>query len=267
MRSATPFYCYSTATLEPHYRCSSDAFADEKALVCYAMKGQLEFSRCCARWRNSAPARTCFGWRAERAAGRRHSACKDFVSGIARARPSCARALSADVLCINVESEPELELLSRLARETAGPRESRFRVIPTSIPARTQKSRPASPRTIRRTAGPCACGLTPAPQKCRVSRSPAIDMISQPDHRSGAAGSSLQAAGRIRADATPDGHTISAYRFRGRARHSYHAIGKPPAGARSLCRDVKRVTHNLGCTLMFEPGRMIVGMPASSSPA
>ena len=34
----TPFYCYSTATLERHYRVFSDAFAGEKALVCYAMK-------------------------------------------------------------------------------------------------------------------------------------------------------------------------------------------------------------------------------------
>ncbi len=34
----TPFYCYSTATLERHYRVFSDAFADRDALVCYAMK-------------------------------------------------------------------------------------------------------------------------------------------------------------------------------------------------------------------------------------
>ena len=34
----TPFYCYSTATLERHYRVFSDAFAGEKTLVCYAMK-------------------------------------------------------------------------------------------------------------------------------------------------------------------------------------------------------------------------------------
>ena len=34
----TPFYCYSTATLERHYRVFSEAFADEKAVVCYAMK-------------------------------------------------------------------------------------------------------------------------------------------------------------------------------------------------------------------------------------
>src|SRR6202453_2775403 len=34
----TPFYCYSTATLERHYRVFAGAFADVDALVCYALK-------------------------------------------------------------------------------------------------------------------------------------------------------------------------------------------------------------------------------------
>src|ERR1043165_8725614 len=34
----TPFYCYSTATLERHFRVFAEAFADVPALVCYAMK-------------------------------------------------------------------------------------------------------------------------------------------------------------------------------------------------------------------------------------
>ena len=34
----TPFYCYSTATLTRHYQVFGDAFADVRALVCYAMK-------------------------------------------------------------------------------------------------------------------------------------------------------------------------------------------------------------------------------------
>ena len=34
----TPFYCYSTATLERHYDVFSKAFADVDAMVCYAMK-------------------------------------------------------------------------------------------------------------------------------------------------------------------------------------------------------------------------------------
>src|SRR6266567_202685 len=34
----TPFYCYSTATLQRHYRVFAQAFADVTSLVCYAMK-------------------------------------------------------------------------------------------------------------------------------------------------------------------------------------------------------------------------------------
>jgi diaminopimelate decarboxylase len=34
----TPFYCYSTATLERHYRVFAEAFAGDDALVCFAMK-------------------------------------------------------------------------------------------------------------------------------------------------------------------------------------------------------------------------------------
>ena len=34
----TPFYCYSTATLERHYRVFAEAFADVPSLVCYAVK-------------------------------------------------------------------------------------------------------------------------------------------------------------------------------------------------------------------------------------
>ena len=34
----TPFYCYSTATLERHYRVFADAFTGADAEVCYSVK-------------------------------------------------------------------------------------------------------------------------------------------------------------------------------------------------------------------------------------
>ena len=34
----TPFYCYSTATLQRHYRVFAGAFAAVPSLVCYAIK-------------------------------------------------------------------------------------------------------------------------------------------------------------------------------------------------------------------------------------
>jgi diaminopimelate decarboxylase len=34
----TPFYCYSTATLERHFNAYTDAFSNLNATVCYAVK-------------------------------------------------------------------------------------------------------------------------------------------------------------------------------------------------------------------------------------
>src|SRR5450759_5806713 len=43
---------------------------------------------------------------------------KILFSGIGKTESELRAALAEDILCINVESEPELELLSRLASET-----------------------------------------------------------------------------------------------------------------------------------------------------
>ncbi len=52
----TPFYCYSSATIERHYRVFAGAFADVPALVCYAMKANSN-QAVIATWRDSVPAR------------------------------------------------------------------------------------------------------------------------------------------------------------------------------------------------------------------
>jgi diaminopimelate decarboxylase len=56
-----------------------------------------------------------------------------------------------------------------------------------------------------------------------------------------------------------DGHTISHIDFGGGLGIPYHADREAPPAPAVYAAMVKRVTHNLGCTLMFEPGRMIVG--------
>jgi diaminopimelate decarboxylase len=73
----------------------------------------------------------------------------------------------------------------------------------------------------------------------------------------------LEAAFRILAEFVQtlraDGHTISHVDFGGRLGIPYHADREAPPVPAAYAAMVKRVTHNLGCTLMFEPGRMIVG--------
>jgi diaminopimelate decarboxylase len=75
--------------------------------------------------------------------------------------------------------------------------------------------------------------------------------------------SKMEAAFRILSDFVltlrADGHTISHIDFGGGLGIPYHADREAPPLPSAYAAMVKRVTHNLGCTLMFEPGRMIVG--------
>jgi diaminopimelate decarboxylase len=56
-----------------------------------------------------------------------------------------------------------------------------------------------------------------------------------------------------------DGHTIAHVDFGGGLGIPYYMDREAPPAPDAYAAMVKRVTHNLGCTLMFEPGRMIVG--------
>src|SRR5438552_17759285 len=55
---------------------------------------------------------------------------KILFSGVGKTEPELRAALASDILCINVESEPELELLSRLAVEVGKTARISVRVNP-----------------------------------------------------------------------------------------------------------------------------------------
>src|SRR6516165_11665550 len=114
----TPFYCYSTATLERHFRVFTDAFAGEKVLVCYAMKANSNQSVLRTLAKLGAGADVVSGGELKRALAAGIPSSKILFSGVGKTEAELRAALAADILCINIESEPELELLSRLAAET-----------------------------------------------------------------------------------------------------------------------------------------------------
>src|SRR5246500_449598 len=113
----TPFYCYSTATLERHYRVFTEAFAGEKVLVCYALKANSNQSVLRTLAKLGAGADVVSGGELKRALAAGIPANKILFSGVGKTEAELRAALAADILCINVESESELELLSRLAGE------------------------------------------------------------------------------------------------------------------------------------------------------
>src|ERR1700709_2300915 len=118
-RVGTPFYCYSTATLERHYRVFAEAFGEEKALVCYAMKANSNQSVLRTLAKLGAGADVVSGGELKRALAAGIPPQKILFSGVGKTETELRAALSADILCINIESESELELLSRLPRESA----------------------------------------------------------------------------------------------------------------------------------------------------
>src|SRR5438034_5727432 len=111
----TPFYCYSTATIERHYRVFAGAFADVPALVCYAMKANSNQAVIKTLAQLGAGADVVSEGELKRA---RHAGIlpeKIMFSGVGKTARELALAVDEGILCVNVESEGELELLSKIA--------------------------------------------------------------------------------------------------------------------------------------------------------
>ena len=126
----TPFYCYSTATLERHYRVFADAFAGVNTLVCYAMKANSNQSVLRTLAKLGAGADVVSGGELKRALAAGIPPEKIVFSGVGKTEAELRQALAENILCINVESEPELALLSSLAVETGHTARISVRVNP-----------------------------------------------------------------------------------------------------------------------------------------
>jgi diaminopimelate decarboxylase len=259
-RVGTPFYCYSTATLERHYRVFTEAFAGEKVLVCYAMKANSNQSVLRTLAKLGAGADVVSGGELKRALAAGIPANKILFSGVGKTEAELRAALATDILCINVESESELELLSRLAVETGRTARVSVRVNP-DVDAGTHAK-----ISTGKSENKFGIPLGQAREVyARAAKLPAIEVRGADMH----IGSQItdlarmETAFRILAEFVQalraDGHNISHVDFGGGLGIPYYMDREAPPAPDAYAAMVKRVTHNLGCTLMFEPGRMIVG--------
>lgn len=259
-RVGTPFYCYSSATLERHYRVFTEAFAGVDTLVCYAMKANSNQSVLRTLAKLGAGADVVSGGELQRALAAGIPPSKILFSGVGKLEAELRAALEADILCINVESEPELELLSKLAVETG--REARISIrINPDVDARTHAK-----ISTGKSENKFGIPLSRARETyAHAAKLPGLRVTGVDTH----IGSQvtdlgpLEQAFALLADLVrtlrADGHDISHIDFGGGLGIPYHADRQAPPAPVVYAQMVKRVAHNLGCTLMFEPGRMIVG--------
>ena len=112
----TPFYCYSSATLERHYKVMRDAFAGTDHMICYAMKANSNQAVIRTMAELGAGMDVVSEGELRRALAAGVPARKIVFSGIGKTAREMALALREGIACFNVESEPELELLSEVAK-------------------------------------------------------------------------------------------------------------------------------------------------------
>ena len=256
----TPFYCYSTATLERHYRVFTEAFAGEKTLVCYAMKANSNQSVLRTLAKLGAGADVVSGGELKRALAAGIPPNKILFSGVGKTEAELRAALAADVLCINVESEPELDLLSRLASESGKTARVSFRVNPDVDSGSHAKI------STGKSENKFGIPIVQAREVyARAAKLPGIHITGVDMHIGSLITDlgPLETAYRLLTEFVhvlrADGHTISHVDFGGGLGIPYYLDREAPPAPAAYAAMVKRVTHNLGCTLMFEPGRMIVG--------
>jgi diaminopimelate decarboxylase len=126
----TPVYVYSTATLERHYTVFRDAFAPRRVLVAYAMKANSNLSVLKTLARLGAGADTVSEGEIRRALAAGVPPHRIVFSGVGKTRRELAFAVEIGVSEINVESEPELDLLAEVAELLDARPKVTFRVNP-----------------------------------------------------------------------------------------------------------------------------------------
>jgi diaminopimelate decarboxylase len=256
----TPFYCYSTATLERHYRVMDEAFAGTEHLLCYAMKANS----------NQAVIRTMAALGAgmdvvsegelRRALAAGVAARKIVFSGVGKTAREMAFALKEGIACFNVESEPELELLSQVARRTGQRATVSLRVNP-DVDARTHHK-----ISTGKAEDKFGISYARAPAVyARAAELSAIDVAGIDVH----IGSQItelapfeQAfklmaalAGELKAA----GHNIRHLDLGGGLGVPYRGTNDVPPHPDEYAAMVKRTLGHLGLKYVLEPGRMIVG--------
>ena len=256
----TPFYCYSTATLTRHFRVFRQAFSGLDALVCYAMKANSNQAVLRTLAQQGAGADVVSEGELRRALAAGIPADKILFSGVGKTAREMDFALSAGILCFNVESEPELELLSARAAALGKVAPVSLRINP-DVDARTHK---------KISTGKAENKFGIPWQRARQVYARAAELpgikVTGIDTHIGSQITELQPfddafallvelVGVLRAD----GHAIEHVDLGGGLGIPYRVDNSPPPLPDTYAEIVRKHVTRLGLKVMFEPGRLIVG--------
>jgi diaminopimelate decarboxylase len=256
----TPFYCYSTATLTRHYEVFARAFEGMPAMVCYAMKANsnLAVLRLLARLGAGMDVVSEGELRRARAVGVPGE--RIMFSGVGKTERELDYALDEEILCFNVESEPELELLSTIASRKGRTARVSLRVNP-DVDARTHR-KISTGKSENKFGIPIARAREAYALAARLPglKVTGVDMhIGSQITELEPYDASIERLVALVGDLRSDGHRIEHVDLGGGLGIPYREDNTPPPHPEAYAAVVKRYTKDLGAKLIFEPGRLIAG--------
>ncbi len=256
----TPFYCYSAATLTRHYQVFQDAFAGIDHMICYAMKANSNQAVIATLARLGAGADVVSEGELRRAIAAGIPPEKIMFSGVGKTEAELDYALSLAIRCFNVESEPELELLSRLAQARGVIAPVSLRVNP-DVDARTHE-KIATGRKENKFGVP----FSRARQIYAHAAGLAGIRIAGIDMHIGSQITDLQPfddafllLGELLCDLRADGHEIDHVDLGGGLGIPYRDDIDAPPLPDAYAAIVRKHMNAIGCQVIFEPGRLIAG--------
>jgi len=256
----TPFYVYSRATLERHYRVFSEAFADMDTLVTYALKANSNQAVLTALAKMGAGADTVSEGEIRRALAAGIPASKIVFSGVGKTPREMDFALATGIYCFNVESEPELEILSARAVALGKVASVSLRINP-DVDAKTHakistgksENKFGIPRVKAREA------------YARAAKLPGIDVVGIDMHIGSQIidlepfDNAFTLMAQLVEELQADGHKIRHVDVGGGLGIPYHFDNNPPPLPVAYAEIVAKHIKPLGLKTVFEPGRLIVG--------
>ncbi|MGR3640533.1 diaminopimelate decarboxylase [Alterinioella nitratireducens] len=256
----TPFYVYSTATLERHYRLFKDALEGIDNTVCYAMKANSNQAVLTLLAGLGAGMDVVSGGEYARAIAAGCPPERIVFSGVGKTRAEMEMALRGGVRQFNIESEPEMRALSQVASDLGLTAPITIRVNP-DVDARTHE-KIATGKSENKFGIPIARAVEVYAEAARL---PGLEVVGIDVH----IGSQLvelepfEQAYRKVADLTrtlrAEGHDIRRLDLGGGLGIPYARSNSAPPLPTEYGALIKACVGDLDVEVEIEPGRLIAG--------
>ncbi len=256
----TPFYCYSSASIERSFKSFRDAFAGQNTFISYAMKANSNQAVLTTLAKLGAGMDVVSEGELRRALAAGVAGERIIFSGVGKTPDEMNLGLTEKIFCFNIESEPELEALSRVASGRGAVAPIAIRVNP-DIDARTHakiatgKSENKFGVPISRARDVYAFARTLPGLNVRGVDMHIGSQITDLQPFDDAFALLAEFVQALRAD----GHTIDHIDLGGGLGIAYRNDNNPPPSPEQYAKVVARRTAALGCQVILEPGRAIVG--------